>query len=402
MRFSMIFGLFMQNTILAYWLYQLTHDSLSIGLLGLFEAVPAIGFSLISGHIVDEREKKSMLRTCFISYLLLSVGYFALSALLTNAHITVSHTQMFIYCGVFVNGVIRAFLSPASFSLLGMLVPRKLYANASTWSSTSWQTGNVLGPLAAGILIATLGIPVSLGCVIGVQLVGFVAVMLIPKQPILKKAKEPMMHSLKEGLRFVFSNQLILATLCLDMFAVLFGGATALLPAYAHDILKVGVQEFGWMRAAPGIGAIIMFFGLAWMPLKTKPGIKLMLCIAAFGVSFIIFGFSTNFYLSMAMLFLGGMFDAVSVVIRGTIFQLYTPDAMRGRVSAVNTMFISSSNEIGELESGITAKWMGTVPAVVFGGCMTLIVVATTYFVAPKMRELKLEIEEKKKEDAPA
>ena len=179
------------------------------------------------------------------------------------------------------------------------------------------------------------------------------------------------------------------------MFAVLFGGATALLPAFVHTVLKLppGSEEiaFGWLRAAPGIGAIITFFIIANKPLKTRPGPKLLICVGGFGVSIIVFGLSRSFPLSMAMLVLSGAFDAVSVVIRQTILQVYTPDAVRGRVAAVNTMFVSSSNELGEVESGFTAKWMGTVPSVIFGGCMTLIVACVTWFSAPKMRSLKLE-----------
>lgn len=285
----------------------------------------------------------------------------------------------------------RAFLSPANFALLGMIVPKKLYPNATTWSSTAWQTGAVVGPLVGGMMIAATGFKYSLIGVFLVEIVGLAALLRISPQPILKKVKEPILKSLGEGLRFVFSTQAILAALALDMFAVLFGGAVALLPVFADDILKVGEVGYGWLRAAPGIGAIITLFILSFTPLKTKAGLKLLACIAGFGITTIIFGISTSFALSFAMLLLGGMLDSVSVVIRGTILQLYTPDAMRGRVAAVNTMFISSSNELGALESGVTARWMGTVPAVIFGGCMTLVVVGVTYIKAPILRVLKLE-----------
>ena len=205
------------------------------------------------------------------------------------------------------------------------------------------------------------------------------------------------MKSLGEGLRFVFSTQAVLAALSLDMFAVLFGGATALLPVYADDILKVGEIGFGWLRAAPAIGAIIMSAFLAFIPLKTKAGPKLLWSIAGFGITTIIFGISTNFWVAFFALLLGGAFDQISVIIRGTILQLYTPDNMRGRVAAVNTMFISSSNELGAMESGLTAKWMGTIPAVVFGGVMTMVVVGVTYFSAPVLKKLKLDPNEKDK-----
>ncbi len=385
----------MQTTVIVYWVYQLTHDVASVGLLGLFEAIPAIGFSLISGHFVDQREKRTMILTCMLAYLALSVAYIGLSLPFVTHGVANTSVVHLIYAGIFIGGTLRAFISPATFAMLGLLVPRRHLLNAGTWSSSSWQLGAIIGPLLAGFLIAGVSITGSLiGTLlfIGVALGGILG---IPKQAVMKKDKEPILQSLREGLRFVFSTQIILAALMLDMFAVLFGGATALLPAYVDTVLHIPPEwkeiAFGWLRAAPGIGAIIMFFIFANRPLRTNPGPKLLLCIAGFGVSIIIFGLSRWFTLSLVMLVLSGAFDAVSVVIRGTVLQLYTPDAVRGRVAAVNTMFISSSNELGEVESGFTAKWMGPVPAVVFGGCMTLIVAGVTWFAAPRLRKLKLD-----------
>ncbi|MBS1781971.1 MAG: MFS transporter [Bacteroidetes bacterium] len=390
-RFSIILALFIQNTILVYWLYTITNDVWSIGKLGLFEAIPAIGFSLFSGHLVERREKRTVLVICTISYVILTAGYVALITLAERNMWSVHSITDWVYAGFFINGAIRAFLSPSSFSLLGLLVPRKRLANAATWSSTSWQTGAVVGPLTGGVLIALISVSKSLWVVLIIELLALVAIISIPKQAIIKKEKEPVLKSLRQGLQFVFGTQIILAALALDMFAVLFGGATALLPAYARDILKIGEVGYGWLRAAPGIGAILMFMGLAWLPLRRHPGRKLLISIFGFGLCMIVFGISKNAYLSFGILVLSGMLDAVSVVVRSTILQLYTPDEMKGRVSAVNTMFISSSNEIGEVESGLTAKWMGTVPAVVFGGCMTLVVVGITWIVAPSIRKFKLE-----------
>lgn len=210
----------------------------------------------------------------------------------------------------------------------------------------------------------------------------------IPRQPILKKEKEPIFKSLLEGIRFVFKTEIILAVLALDMFAVLFGGPEALLPVFADDILQVGEVGYGWLRAAPGIGAISTLLLLSWVPIKTKAGIKMLVCVAGFGLSTIIFGFSDIFLLSFMMLWMGGMFDAVSVVIRGTILQMHTPDAMRGRVAAVNTMFISSSNELGALESGVAARFLGAIPAVIMGSCITLLVVWITYIKAPILKKV--------------
>ena len=406
LRVAIILALNMQSAIVSYYVYTLTHDKLALGMLGLWEVIPAIGFSLFSGHIVDLREKKTLLIQCIAGYLLLAVFFAFLAAPGIQNHFAIRSIVWMVYAGIFIGGALRAFLGPSSFALQGMLVPRELYPNATTWSSTSWQIGAVIGPLFGGFMILS-GFAVSLITVGVIELIALLALIRIPKQQIMKKDKEPVSKSLGEGLRFVFSNQLILAVLSLDMFAVLFGGATALLPVYAVDILKVGEIGFGWMRAAPGIGSVICLIILSFIPLKKRLGIKLMLCIAGFGITTIIFGycgsFGTDLLFSMAgfglswgfviaflMLFLGGFFDAVSVVIRSTVLQVNTPDRMKGRVAAVNTMFISSSNELGAMESGITARWMGTVPAVVFGGCMTLVVVGVTYFAAPMLRTLKL------------
>lgn len=388
----------MQSAIIGFWLFQVTHDVWSLGKLGLWEAIPAVTCSLFSGHFVDQREKKSLLLTCLGGYLLLA-AMFALTGR-GNAFgwISVSTTEYLIYTGTFIGGVLRAFLSPSSFALMGMLIPRKEYPNGTTWSSTAWQTGAVVGPLLGGLLIAVTHLDeslrlldISLWLVFLLLVVAAISIMRIPRQPILKKVKEPMLDGLRQGLRFVFGSQVILAALSLDMFAVLFGGAVALLPAY-KEILHANGIEYGLLLSAPGIGSIITLFTLSFLPIKTKPGYKLMASIAAFGLATVVFGLSQNVWLAFIMLLLTGVFDGVSVVIRGTILQLFTPDDMRGRVSAVNTMFVSSSNEIGRAESGLTAKWMGTVPAVVFGGAMTVVVVAVTYFAAPVLRTLNLSV----------
>ena len=397
MRFMLIMSLHMQITIISYLVYKLTKDPLSLGMLGLWEVIPAIGFSFISGPFIDQREKRSILMVCIVTYLVLSAVFVLVATSMFQDAAGVKMTVWIIYACIFLSGIIRAFLSPSNFALLGMIVPRKLYANATTWSSTAWQTGAVIGPLIGGVLIAMSGFEFSLIGVFVLQLVALFALVRIPKQEVVIKKKEAILKSLKEGLQFVFRTQAILAALSVDMFAVLFGGAVALLPVYAEDILKVGEVGYGWLRAAPAIGAVVCLLILSFIPLKTKAGLKLLLSVAAFGVTTIVFGISTSFVLSFTMLLLGGLFDSVSVVIRGTILQLYTPDDMRGRVAAVNTMFISSSNELGALESGATAKWMGTVPAVVFGGVMTLVVVAATYFKAPVLHTLKLDPNEKDK-----
>lgn len=421
LRFAIILALNMQAAIIGYWVYhkltynEVTHtgDKLALGLLGLWEVIPAIGCSLFSGHFVDLKEKRNLLVQCTIAYILLSAFFVVLALPQMQALMPGQKIVWLVYAGIFVGGALRAFLSPGSFALMGMLVPRELYPNATTWSSTSWQIGAVVGPLLGGFMIALTNFEISLMSVGLIEVISLVALLRIPRQPILKKEKEPIARSLSEGIKFVFRTQLVLAALSLDMFAVLFGGAIALLPVYADDILKTGEIGYGWMRAAPGIGSVICLLVLSFIPLRRKPGIKLLLAIAGFGITTIIFGYcgyfgtaplisilgfniSWGFIVAFLMLLLGGAFDAVSVVIRGTILQVYTPDAMRGRVAAVNTMFISSSNELGAMESGITARWMGTVPAVVFGGCMTLVVVGVAWITAPMLRTLNLEGDSKK------
>lgn len=395
MRLAIIMALNMQITIISYLVYKITKDQLSLGIIGLAEVIPAIGFSLFSGHYVDQREKKTTLLQVIIAYLALSAFFILLATGGFQQMAGKNTTVWLIYAGVFASGAIRAFLSPSTFALLGLIIPKKHYANAGIWSSSAWHLGAVVGPLLAGFIIALSGFTASLVIVFILILISFMALLRIPKQAIHSNGKEPVMKSLGEGLRFVFSTQAILAALSLDMFAVLFGGATALLPVYADDILKVGEIGFGWLRAAPALGAIIMSAFLAFIPLKTKAGPKLLWSIAGFGVTTIIFGISTNFWVAFTALLLGGAFDQISVIIRGTILQLYTPDNMRGRVAAVNTMFISSSNELGAMESGLTAKWFGTVPAVVIGGIMTIVVVIVTYTRAPILKTLKLDPNEK-------
>lgn len=407
MRFAIIMALNMQSAIIAYYVYKLTHDKLALGMIGLWEVIPAIGFSMFSGHFVDLREKRTLLVWCFGLYLFLSAFFVALAWPGVEGALTSRHIVWLIYVGIFVGGALRAFLSPSSFALMGMLVPKELYPNATTWSSASWQSGAVLGPLAGGFLIAATNFKTSLIFTGAIEVIGLLALLRIPTQQIMNKTREPILKSLGEGIKFVFNTKIILAALSLDMFAVLFGGAVALLPVYTDDILKAGEVGYGWLRAAPGIGSVLTLIILSFIPLNKKPGIKLLLCIAGFGITTIIFGLcgyfgttplfsfhglavSTGFLVAFVMLLAGGMFDAVSVVIRGTILQLYTPDAMRGRVAAVNTMFISSSNELGAMESGVTARLMGTVPAVVFGGCMTLLVVGITWFRTPALKTLKL------------
>lgn len=390
-RLGIIFALNMQSTILYFWVYHLTNSKLSLGLVGLAEVIPAIGCSLIAGHYVDQSEKRKMVITCVLGYIVTSICLFVLALPYIEKQTTVSVIVGAIYFFVFIGGVLRSFYAPSMFSLFGLIVPREHYPNATSWSSMAWQMGAVIGPLVAGFLIALFSVSLALLAVLIFLLLIFIPLLSISVKPILKKEKEPILVSIKEGLRFVMQTPTLLAAQLLDMFSVLFGGAVALLPVYQKEILHVNEMGFGILRSAPGIGALLMLGLLAFLPLKTNPGKKLFLCVTGFAISIIVFGISTNFYLSFIMLLLSGMFDAVSVVIRSTILQLVTPDAMRGRVSAVNTIFVSSSNEFGDFESGVMAHWLGTVRAVVTGGLLTLGVVAFTFVKVPKLRNFTFE-----------
>ena len=397
-RFGIIFALNMQSTILYYWVYHITNSKLSLGLVGLAEVIPAVGFSLLAGHYVDQNEKRKMVLLCLSGYIVTALCLFCLALPYVENYFSVSVIVGLIYFLVFVGGIFRSFYSPTMFSLFGLVVPREHFPNATSWSSMAWQLGAVIGPLFAGFFIAWFGIKIGLLGVLLFLLLIFIPILSIKVKPILKKVKEPILQSVQEGLKFVLKTPTLLGAQLLDMFSVLFGGAVALLPVYQKEILHVNEMGFGLLRSAPGIGALLTLGLLAFLPLKNKPGRKLFWCVGGFAISIIIFGISTNFYLSFAMLMLSGMFDAVSVVIRSTILQLVTPDEMRGRVSAVNTIFVSSSNEFGDFESGVMASWLGTVRAVVVGGCLTLGVVAITFFKAPQLRDFSFEDENKLEE----
>lgn len=296
-----------------------------------------------------------------------------------------------IYALVFCGGLVRSFLGPTIFSLFSLLVPKKVYPNAATWSSSVWQMGAVVGPAIGGFAIHWMGVHWSMCFVFGFSLMALFFLLQIPKKPVLNpNIGEPIFKSLREGIRFVMSTKIILSVLALDMFAVLFGGAVALLPIFAQDILKVGPEGFGILRAAPAVGALLIMFTSAYFPLNKNAGYKLLAAIFGFGICIIVFGLSTFFWVSVLALFFSGVTDGISMIIRQTILQLRTPDAMRGRVASVNSMFVGSSNELGAFESGVTAKLMGTVTAVVFGGGMTLLTVLVTATAAPKLRKLDL------------
>ncbi len=392
LRFTMVFAWSMQFIVIEWVVYSLTKNPLSLGIIGLMEVIPAIGMALFAGHIVDQNEKKGLFLKCILAFLVISLGLFLVTWPRMVEGYSTALILYAIYALVFMGGIVRAFLGPTIFSLLSLIVPKKEYSNAATWSSSVWQIGSVLGPAVAGFSITWIGVHGSMSFVFGCSVLSLLFLSQIATKPILNpKIGEPIMDSLKEGVKFVYNNKTILGALSLDMVAVLFGGAVALLPIFAQDILKVGPEGFGVLRAAPAVGAFITMFITAYVPLNKNAGMKLLTAIFLFGVCIIIFGLSTIFWLSVFALFMSGVVDGISVVIRQTILQLKTPDHMRGRVAAVNSIFVGSSNELGAFESGLTAKLMGTVTAVVFGGSMTILIVLGTGFFSPSFRKLDLQ-----------
>tara|TARA_B000000475_G_scaffold98202_1_gene79569 strand:- start:2323 stop:3585 length:1263 start_codon:yes stop_codon:yes gene_type:complete len=392
LRFVLVFAWSMQFIVIEWQVYTLTKDPLSLGIIGLMEIIPALSMALFAGHIVDQREKRNLFLCCIGLFSLISLGLFFLSEASIMASWGQKSILYSIYGFVFFGGLLRAFFGPTIFSLVSLIVPKKVYPNAATWNSSTWQMASILGPAVAGLTINWLGVHWSLCIVFVLVVISFLLGLLISKKPVLNpKIGEPIIQSLKEGVRFVFKTKAILGALSLDMIAVLFGGAVALLPVFAQDILKVGPEGFGVLRAAPAVGAFLTMLTTAYIPISRRAGMKLLVAVFGFGISIIVFGLSSVFWISVVALFFSGITDGVSMVIRQTILQLKTPDHMRGRVSSVNSMFVGSSNELGAFESGLTAKLMGTVTAVVFGGTMTLITALTTGLVSPSFRNLDLE-----------
>ncbi|HEY9165216.1 MAG TPA: MFS transporter [Candidatus Kryptonia bacterium] len=388
-RFVLTFGIQMQSVIVGWQIYEMTHDALSLGLIGLAEAIPFLSVSLFAGHVADVVQRKKIIQLSSLIYVVCAIGLLLVS---TNFHALVTqHSVSAIYVIIFITGIARGFMSPAQGAFAAQLVPRELFGNASTWNSLAWQTADVTGPAVGGLIYGFAGVGAAYFFVVVTTALGSLFFNIVRKRAIPEKKKtESIWQSLSVGLKYVFSNQIILSAVSLDMFAVFFGGAVAVLPMFADQVLHAGPKGLGFLRAAPAVGAIIMSIVQANYPFFKRAGRNLMICVFLFGVAIISFALSRNFYLSLAVLFFGGAVDDVSVVIRGTIIQIYSPDEMRGRIAAINGIFIGSSNELGAFESGLAAKLMGLVPSVIFGGVMTLIVVTAVKQFAPKLKSLKL------------
>ena len=391
LRFALVFGWSMQFIVIEWKVYELTGDPLYLGLIGLMEIIPAFTMALFAGHIVDQKEKRNMLLKCTAAFSFISLGlYFFTSDYVTNNY-EINTILYGIYALVFFGGFLRSFFGPTIFSLVALLVPKKIYHNAATWSTSTWKLASVTGALGGGFFISWIDVDNTLLLIYILVILSLIFTFLIKKKPILNtKIGEPIKESLKAGVKFVFENKAILGALTLDMIAVLFGGTVAILSVFAQDILKVGPEGFGMLNASISIGSIVTMFLTTYIPINRNTGKKMLISVFIFGVSIIAFGLSSIFWVSLLALFVSGAADGISMVIRQTILQLKTPDEMRGRVSSVNSMFVGSSNELGAFESGLAAKLVGPVAAVVFGGTMTILTVVTTAAVSPTIRNLDL------------
>ena len=387
-RFCVTLAIQIQAVVVGWQVYEITKDPLSLGLIGLAEAVPSIVVSLYAGHLADTLERKKIIVFTLITLLFCSV-----SLLLFTVNIgafILAQGVLPIYAIIFLSGIARGFITPALFSFMPQLVPRELFQNAVSWNSTLWEIATIGGLSIGGLLYGLLGITAAYVTDASLMLLGLILALTVANRPLPAiTTEEGIVNKIKAGLQFVFQNKMILNAISLDLFAVLFGGAVALLPIFADQILHVGAIGLGFLRAAPGVGALLMAVYLTHNPIKKRMGKILLYSVAGFGLCMILFAVSRNFWLSMGVLAVSGAMDCVSVIVRGTLLQTLTPENMKGRVSAVNNIFIGSSNEIGAFESGVAARLMKVVPSVIFGGVMTLLVVGITAWKAPTLRKLE-------------
>ncbi|XQA70955.1 MFS transporter [Xanthomonas sacchari] len=367
-------------------IYEITRDPFSLGLIGLAEILPFFCIAPFAGYLVDHLPRRYL-------GMLASVGLVATAAIL----LAVSRGWLAaqgvwpIYAAIALTGAARAFLSPVYNALFARVLPREAYARGASVGSIAFQAGMVIGPALGGLLVGWGGKSLAYGTAIGASSAALLALWLLRvSEPVHEGPRAPIFRSIAEGAQFVFSNQIMLGAMALDMFSVLLGGAVSMLPAFIHDILHYGPEGLGILRGAPALGSILVGVWLARHPLQRNAGRVLLLAVAGFGLCTIAFGLSRHFWLSAAILLVYGMCDGVSVIVRSTILQLATPDAMRGRVSSINGIFIGSSNELGAFYDGVMARLIGLVPAVVLGGCVTLGVVGVTSWKAPKLRNLDL------------
>lgn len=390
-RFFLIMALRMVTTVVGYKLFQLTQSSFSIGLVGLSEFIPVFSLALYAGHVIDLSDKRTLLLKGLIAYtvctallILVTSGWFE------NQWQNKNHLAWCYYAIIFCSGVIRAFVGPGANAIIAQLVPREQLSLAVNLSSSTFLTASILGHASAGFLIAGIGVHHTFFVICLYTTIAVFMVSRVHKLPVAgSNSRGKAWSSVQEGIQYVFRNKILLGAISLDLFAVLFGGAAALIPEVAHRILEAGPIGFGWLNAATDIGAVISVIFIIVFPLKKHQGRLLFFVVAGFGICIIGFGLSGIYWISFIALLCSGILDGISVVVRGTILQLTTPDEMRGRVSSVNSMFINSSNELGQFESGFASRMIGTVPTIIFGGCMTLAVVIIAWFKAPGLRKFE-------------
>ena len=370
----------MQAVAVGWQVFEITNRPLDLGFVGLAQFWPTVVLFLVAGHAADRFNRRNIVGFCYAGLGLASTMLFLLT-------ISGSRSVHSIYAALTLVGVVRAFNGAAGQSMVPQLVPKEHFPNAVAWSQTVFEAAVIVGPALGGLIYAVFrGAAAVYACSMVAAVVSVIAVGRIRLNPAARKREPASLSTLFAGLRFIWRKKLVLGTISLDLFAVLLGGAVALLPVYARDILHTGPWGLGILRSAPAVGAAVMAVLLAHRPLRRHSGTTMLWSVAGFGLFTIVFGLSRNLYLSLAALLLLGASDMVSVIIRGTLVQLSTPDTMRGRVSAVNSLFIGTSNEFGQFESGVTAQWFGTVPAVVIGGVGTLVVIALWSWLFPELR----------------
>jgi MFS family permease len=379
-RFCMVVALEMQSVAVGWQIYEITHRALDLGYVGLAQFLPGILLFLVSGHVVDRSNRRSVLVLCYC-------GYVVCSSLLLLVALRAGQSSGLIYCILVLVGVVRSFNGPVSRAILPQLVPEHHFPSAVAWASSVFQAATILGPAVGGVAYAAFHGPSMVYAASAVASGVAVLATLQMKTASKVRNREPVnLDTLLAGFRYIWRQKLILGSISLDLFAVLLGGAVALLPVYAREILKTGPWGLGLLRSAPALGAATMALFLAYRPLRRKAGRTMLWCVAGFGVFTVLFGISHSLVLSLIALVLVGATDMVSVIVRGTLIQVATPDEMRGRVNAVDMIFIGASNEFGQFESGLTAHWFGTVPAVVLGGVGTLVVTALWAWRFPELR----------------
>jgi len=378
-QFCLTLAILIQEIIVAYSLYKITKDPLTLGLIGLAEAIPYIALSLWGGYFADRFNKQTIMKICLFFAIPLPLVLWGLFHAYGLKHIELSTLSWGVYAVIFGLGTIRGFYNPSATSLKPFLIPREIYANGATRTTIGWQSGVIIGPMLGGLMLAFLGRETSFISVAVLLSLCFLLVNLLSKRTFPKIETERVLQSLGEGFRFIAKTKIVPWAISLDLVSVLFGGVIALLPIFAEDILKIGPEGLGYLRAAPSIGALITMIALTRFPPTRHAWRNMLLAVAGFGLFTLLFAYLNYLWLSLFALAMTGACDSISVVIRQTILQIYPPENMRGRVAAVNGMFVSSSNELGAFESGLAAKYLGPVIATVFGGSMTLLVVAFSW-----------------------